>query len=210
VYWPEAMIVLKEHGPLRTGQLIEMGLHHRELADMLEAKLVRRLGPGLYCAAKAECSPELVALRRVRRGILCLQSALYFHGLAPRPSRVWVAIPRKSRRPAVDSTAVEIVQFSRASWAGGAERYEREGTTLWVYRPAKAIADCFKFRRRLGATVGRSALEAAIDGGLVTPAELAEFGAACGVRRLLARYLEELGVRAGRSPIAGPRHPQGL
>jgi hypothetical protein len=85
----------------------------------------------------------------------------------------------------MDSAGIEVVKLSRATWAAGAERHEREGTTLWGHRPAKAVADCFKFRKRLGPALDLTAL----NSGVVDPQELANFGELCRVRIPLADYL---------------------
>jgi predicted transcriptional regulator of viral defense system len=99
------------------------------------------------------------ACKRVPQGIICLLSALRFHQLTTQnPSEVWIAIDGKARRPRVDYPPLRFVRFSGAALHHGVSRHEINGSTIRVYEPAKTVADCFKYRHKIGLDIALEAL----------------------------------------------------
>ena len=96
------------------------------------------------------------------RGVVCLLSALRAHGIGTQsPFEVWVAIPPHSPTPKLDHPALRVVRMSGASLTEGIELVEIEGVTVQMFNASKTVADCFKFRNKIGLDV---ALEALRDG----------------------------------------------
>src|SRR5207249_1522199 len=89
--------------------------------------------------------------KRVPRGVVCLLSALHFHQLTTQlPFEVWLAIDRKAHKPESDGTPLHIVRFSGESLRAGIEEHYIEGVPVKIYNPAKTVADCFKYRNKIG------------------------------------------------------------
>ncbi|MGE0761490.1 MAG: hypothetical protein AB7O38_31035, partial [Pirellulaceae bacterium] len=92
-------------------------------------------------------------------GKLCLLSALQFHGLTTQaPFEVWMAIDESARQPRVDAPSLRIVRFSGAALTSGVQEHVVEGVTVRVYAPAKTVADCFKYRNKIGIDLAIEAL----------------------------------------------------
>jgi predicted transcriptional regulator of viral defense system len=95
----------------------------------------------------------------IPRGVICLLSALRFHGLGTQnPAEVWVAIHGKARKPKIEYPPVKIVRFSGPALEHGGETHQIEGVTVRVTSPAKTVADCFKFRNKIGPDIALEAL----------------------------------------------------
>jgi predicted transcriptional regulator of viral defense system len=130
--------------------------------------------------------------RRAPRGVICLVSALRFHGLGTQlPPDVWLAIPLKGWRPTLRDLPVRIVYMSSAAFEAGVETHMLEGVPVRVTSAAKTVADCFKFRNKVGLDV---ALEALRDyrGARRDLEELRRFAKVCRVDRVMRPYLEAL------------------
>jgi predicted transcriptional regulator of viral defense system len=131
---------------------------------LCERGVLRRLGRGIYGLADAELTEHHTlaeAARRVPAGVVCLLSALRFHELTTQnPFEVWLAIDVKAFKPKVDWPPLHIVRFSGAALTFGVEERGVEGVPVRVTSPAKTVADCFKYRNKLGVDVAVEALRA--------------------------------------------------
>lgn len=126
------------------------------------------------------------------RAVVCLLSALRFHGLGTQlPPDVWLAIPQKGWRPATRGLPVRIVYMSEASLEAGVETHDIEGVPVRITSAAKTVADCFKFRNKVGLDV---ALEALRDyrSSRRDLEELRRFAKVCRVDRVMRPYLEAI------------------
>lgn len=151
-----------ERGVLRPKDLTPLGISRHYLAELVRQGLLDRIGRGLYVAADAEISEfhtRAAAARRIPHGVLCLLSALRFHDLTTQnPSRVWMAIDNKARRPRPHEIPLEVVWMSGKAFEYGIDVYEIDGVDVRLFSPAKTVADCFKFRNRIGLDVAIEAL----------------------------------------------------
>jgi predicted transcriptional regulator of viral defense system len=131
---------------------------------LCERGVLRRLGRGIYGLADAEFTEHHTlaeAARRVPAGVVCLLSALRFHELTTQnPFEVWLAIDGKAHQPKVDWHPLRIVRFSGAALTFGVEERDVEGVPVRVTSPAKTVADCFKYRNKIGVDVAVEALAA--------------------------------------------------
>lgn len=135
----------------------------------------------------------LEACSRVTSGVLCLLSALRFHDLTTQaPYEVWVAIPEKARRPRVEYPPLRIVRFSGAAMAHEVQEHKVKGGTIRVYSPAKTVADCFKYRNKIGLDVAIEALRDCWSQKKATSDELWQAAKVCRMTNVMQPYMEAL------------------
>ena len=163
---------------------------------MLAEGLLERPGRGIYVAAGRKPTPNhslAETAKRVPHGVVCLLSALQFHELTSQaPFEVWLAIGAKARRPKVDYPPLRIVRFSGAALEQGIVPHPFEGVTVNVYSPAKTVADCFKYRNKLGLDVALEALRDCWKKRRATMDELWQVARICRVANVMRPYLESL------------------
>lgn len=183
-------------GVVRASELTRRGIHPMTLRRLVERGVVERDGRGLYRLAGAEVSENfslIQAAKRVPKGVICLLSALRFHGLtAQKPFEVWMAIERGTRRPAAGVPPLRVHSFSGEAFTAGVDEHKIDGVTLWVYNPAKTVADCFKFRYKIGVDVAIEALRDALRQHKATVDEIWHYAEICRVARVIYPYLEAL------------------
>jgi predicted transcriptional regulator of viral defense system len=164
---------------------------------MVREGSLRRLGRGLYVGSNAQLSEhhELAeAAKRVPHAVVCLLSALQFHRLTTQaPREVWIAIGQKARRARVERPRLRIVHFSGSALSAGIEQHEIEGVSVRIYSPAKTVADCFKFRNKIGTDVALEALRDYRRTHKGTSDDLWRFAKICRVANVMRPYLESIG-----------------
>jgi predicted transcriptional regulator of viral defense system len=133
------------------------------------------------------------ATKRVPKGVVCLLSALRFHNLGTQlPSEVWMAIDRKAWAPKMIGIRLRIVRFSGSALTSGIERHKVGGVTMRVFSAAKTVADCFKFRNKIGLDVALEALRACWRERRATMDEISNYARICRVANVMRPYLESL------------------
>lgn len=131
--------------------------------------------------------------KRVPASVFCLLTALRFHDLTTQnPAEVWIALPEKARRPRLDYPRLRVARFSGASLTEGIEAHHVEGVEIRVYSAAKTVADCFKFRNKLGVDVAVEALRDFSRRRRGGATELARFARICRVTRVMQPYLDAI------------------
>jgi predicted transcriptional regulator of viral defense system len=186
----------KKKGSIRARDLIRRGLPSVYLGRLVrQGRLVRR-ARGVYAPADQEISGthdwELACLR-VPNGVLCLLSALFYHRIGTQnPANVWMAIDVKAWRPRVDYPRMRIVRFSGPALSHGIMMVKAGRASLRVYDPAKTVADCFKYRHKIGLEVAVEALREGWRAKKFSLEELAEAARICRVRNVIQPYLEML------------------
>jgi predicted transcriptional regulator of viral defense system len=183
-------------GVLRTAQALRAGVHPRDLYVLRDAGVLQQISRGVYRLADLPplAEPDLVTVAlRVPKAVIALVSALHFHGLTTEiPHEVSIALPQGTSRPKIDWPPVRVYWLSGVMYATGIEIHERDGIRLRVYGAAKTVADCFRFRNRLGIEVALEALRTGIEERKFTPAELLRAANVCRVRQVVRPYLEGL------------------
>lgn len=158
-----SLLRLARKGPVRARDLDDAGIPRAYLKRLCERGLLEQLDRGLYRLADApltEVSSLADVSKRVPHGIICLLSALQFHGMTTEaPHAVWLLIDRHARLPKIASPAIEVVRASGPSRAHGVESRLVDGVKVQLTTPAKTVADCFRFRRHVGLEVALSALK---------------------------------------------------
>jgi len=188
--------IARKAGMFRAHELAKQGIPRVYLQRLEQQGLLVREARGLYRVPNAKITENhslAEAAKRVSHGVLCLLSALRFHGLTTQaPSEIWLAIAWKARAPKKDAQPLRIVRMSGKALTEGVDQHQIEGVSVKIYNPAKTVADCFKYRNKVGLDV---ALEALRDykqkyrGGMD---ELWRFAKICRVARVMRPYLEAL------------------
>ncbi len=155
-----------------------------------------RQSRGIYVAREHPLTAEHAlaqVAKRVPAGVLCLLSALRFHDLTTQnPAEVWIALPEKARRPRLDYPRLRVARFSGAALSEGIETHRIEGVEVRVYSAAKTVADCFKFRNKLGTDVAIEALRDFTRRHRGGATDLARFARICRVTRVMQPYLDAI------------------
>ena len=129
--------------------------------------------------------------KRVPSGIICLLSALQLHELTSQISyEVWIAIDEKARKPKIVIIQVRFVRFSGSALIEGIKSRTIDGVEIRVYNPAKTVADCFKYRNKIGLAVAIEAPKDSPHQKKATVDELVHFGRICRVERIMTSYIE--------------------
>ena len=182
---------------LRSKDLEKHGISRQALHRLVEKNAVERVGRGLYRIFGAP-SDEKATLAEVclavPKGIICLLSALRFHGLTTQsPAAVWMAIPVKSHLPRLDMP-VRFVRFSGAAFLSGVESHMIEGVKVRAYCAAKTVADCFKYRNKIGLDVAQEALRDYLRQKNASLDDLWHYAKICRVANVMRPYLEAFGL----------------
>ncbi len=176
--------------------LATAGIHRQVLSRLVAAGEVERIARGIYRLSEHPITEHhglAVASTAVPHGVICLLSALQFHGIGTQlPSEVWIAIDRRARRPALKYPPLHVVRYSGAALTEGIETHLLEGQKVRVYNVAKTLADCFKYRNKIGLDVALEALREAWRARRFKMAELDRYAGICRVQRVMRPYLEAL------------------
>ena len=190
------LALARQAGVLRPRDLDAEGIPREYLRRLLDEGLLDHPGRGIYVAAGLKPTPNhslAEACKRVPHGTVCLLSALQFHELTTQaPFEVWLAIAEKARLPKVDYPPLRIVRFSGAALEDGIEEHRIEGVLVRFYSLAKTVADCFKYRNKIGLDVALEALRDCWKKRRATMDELWEAAKVCRVTNVIRPYLESL------------------
>ncbi|MXZ45721.1 MAG: transcriptional regulator [Chloroflexi bacterium] len=186
----------REVGVIRPRDLEAAGIPGSYLSRLAHTGELDRVGRGLYTLAGASPTEHrslAEVAKRVPRGVICLLSALRFHELTTQaPFEVWLAIGQKDRTPRPNGTRLRIVRVSGDSRDAGVETHVVEGVPVRIYGVAKTVADCFKFRNKIGVDVAFEALRDCLEQRRCTTDELSEYARVCRVSRVMQPYMEAL------------------
>lgn len=185
-----------QHSLLRARNLAEHGLPTMALSRLVATGKLERIARGVYSLPGRTLSEHRslaeVALR-VPQGYLCLLSALRVHGIGTQaPFEVWIAIPRNSPTPRLDQPALRAIRMSGPALSEGVEPMQIDGVSVPVFNAAKTIADCFKFRNRIGLDVALEALHDGWSRRKVTVDALWHYATINRVANVMRPYLESV------------------
>ena len=192
-----AVAVFKKHfGILRTAQALRVGIHPATLYAMRDSGALEVVSRGVYRLADSVPlgNPDLVTVAaRIPRGVICLISALAFHGLTTQiPHEVHVALPRGAEEPRLDYPPIKTYRFTGEAFTEGVETHELDGVSVRVYSPEKTLADCFKFRNKVGLDTAVEAVRFYRERKRVKVDDIMRYAAICRVKKIIRPYLEAL------------------
>jgi predicted transcriptional regulator of viral defense system len=181
---------------LRPQDLVARGLPTVVLTRLVAAGRLERVARGVYAlpgqAVGEHRSLAEVALQ-VPRGVVCLLSALRVHGIGTQaPFEVWLALPQGMSAPRLTQPALRLVRMSGAAFTQGVMQLAVDGVQVAVFNPAKTIADCFKYRNKIGLDVALEALRDGWQQRKVTMDDLFAYAAINRVANVMRPYLESL------------------
>jgi predicted transcriptional regulator of viral defense system len=192
----QVLNLARRAGVIRPRDLDSLGIPRQYLKRLHERGVLQRPGRGIYVLAEDEPTSRqtlVEACKRVPHGVVCLLSALQFHELTTQaPFEIWLAINEKARLPKVEHPPLRIVRFSGTALQTGIETHAIKGVTIKVYNPAKTVADCFKYRNKIGADVALEALRDCWKQRKATMDQLWQAARLCRVANVMRPYLESL------------------
>ncbi len=186
----------RSRGLIRPCDLAPFGIPRVSLTRAVRSGLLERIGRGLYGLPGREVSAHgLLAevARRVPKGVVCLLSALRFHGLTTQaPFEVWLAIENKALAPKPDYPPLRIVRFSGKAFTEGVEEHVVDRVTIRITGVAKTVADCFKYRNKIGLDVALEALREAWHERRMSSDDIWRYAKVCRVANVMRPYLDSL------------------
>lgn len=181
---------------IRPRDVAAAGLPGEYLYQLARAGRLEKVGRGLYRWPDAPVGLHeslIEVAKRVPHGVVALLSALRYHDLTTQnPYRIWLAIDRKARRPSFDYPPVRWVYFSGEALREGVESQTLNGVQVKIFSAAKTVADCFKYRNKIGLDVALEALREGWTQKRFTMDELLYFARLCRVEKVMRPYLEAL------------------
>jgi predicted transcriptional regulator of viral defense system len=190
-----AIVIIRDMGgTIRTSNAIRAGIHPRTLYQLRDEGNLDTISRGVYrLSEQADISnPDLVIVTtRIPQAIICLVSALDFYEITTQiPHAISIALSKGSETPRLDYPPLNIHRFSKASFTAGIEEHQIDGVTIKVYCPEKTLADCFKFRNKLGMDIVLEALRLYKSRKQFQLEKLLRYAKICRVEKVMRPYLE--------------------
>ena len=190
------MQYVRQHGIVRPRDIEAIGIPREYLLRLHGQGKLSRIGRGIYSlpdAAVTERHTYAEVAKRVPDAVLCLLSALAFHEITTQsPASVWIALGKGARKPAIVSPSLRVIRLTEPSLSEGIEKQSVEGVTVRVYSAAKTVADCFKFRNKIGLDIAIEALKDCLRQKKATVNEIYRYAKVCRVSNVIRPYMEAL------------------
>ena len=188
--------IVKKMGVVRVRDLTARGLHHESLRRLCKDGLLIKSSRGLYELADADVTEHhslVQVTKQIPHAIFCLLTALQFHHIGTQsPYKIWIAIDRRAGKPQTDYPPLRVVRFTGSALSEGIEVHDIEGVKIKVYNPAKTIADCFKYRNKIGIDVALEALRECSREQRCSNDEFWYYAKICRVAKVMRPYLEAI------------------
>ena len=183
-------------GIIRTSDALKAGVHPRTLYALRDDGALEQISRGVYRLTDLApvSNPDLVTVAtRIPRAVICLVSALHFHEITTQiPHAISIALEKGAETPRLDHPPLSLHRFSKEAFAAGIGQHEIDGIRLRVYTPEKTLADCFKFRNKMGMDIVLEALKLYRERRKFRPNELLEYARICRVEITMKPYLEAI------------------
>ena len=189
-------IFADHNGILRASQAVELVVPRHVVYEMVKSGELVREGPGIYRLSDSPPlgNPDLVQISlRVPRAVICLISALYFHELTTQiPHAIYFALPRDVKAPKIHYPPIRVFHFSAEPYKAGVVEHEVDGIKVKIYDREKTVADCFKFRQKVGMDVALEALRDYIRQPKMNVSLLLKYARVNRVEKIMRPYMEAL------------------
>ncbi|MBU0881258.1 MAG: type IV toxin-antitoxin system AbiEi family antitoxin domain-containing protein [Candidatus Omnitrophica bacterium] len=183
-------------GIVRFSSILKAGFHPDDLMTLIKEDKAEKIARGLYRLTHYTFGshPDFVITSlQAPKGIICLVSALAFHEATSEiPHVVDIAIPVGARANKIKYPPIRFYHFAAKAWGSGIEDHRIEGHKVRIYGLAKTIADCFKFRNKIGIDIARDALKVALSEKGIKPKEIMQYAKICRVDRIVKPILEAI------------------
>lgn len=177
-------------------EALARGISRYALYSLLDEGIIEQVSRGVYRLADSPPigNPDLVTVSlRFPNAVVCLVSALAWHELTTQiPHAVSIAVPRDSRPPSLDYPPIEVHRFSGEAYSAGVETHRVDGVKVKVYSPEKTLADCFKFRNKIGMDIVLESLKLYKARKKFNLAKLLKYAETCRVDKVIRPYLEAI------------------
>ena len=187
-------IIKNEGGIIRTSLAIKKGIHPETFYKLRDNKIIEPISRGVYRYSKLApiSSPDIVTVAsRAPNAVICLISALSFHNITTQiPHDVSIAIGCSSRIPHLRYPPISVYKFSSKSFISGVEEHLVDGIKVKVYSPEKTLADCVKFRNKIGMEVVIEAIKLYKARKYVNVSKIIKYAKICRVEKIITPYLE--------------------
>ena len=191
-----AIDLAKKLGSVRIKDFLEYGIHPEFARRLVVKEIFVRSSRGLYSLAESEITEHhsfAILGKRIPKGVVCLTSALRFHNIGTQlPRKIWLALEKGSAQPRLSYPPLSIVRFSGPAFSEGIEEHQIEGVIVKIYNPAKSVADCFKFRNRIGLEAALEAARECLRERKATSDQIYHYAKICRVWNVMKPYLEAL------------------
>ncbi|MGE3319583.1 MAG: type IV toxin-antitoxin system AbiEi family antitoxin domain-containing protein [Candidatus Berkiella sp.] len=193
----EAMeTIQKLGGIIRTSEAIKQGIHCRTLYALRDSGLITQISRGVYRLAALEpiSNPDLVTIAtRAPQAVVCLISALAFHNITTQiPHIVSIAISRDATPPRIEVPPISVHRFSGEAFKAGIEEHMIDGVPVKIYSVEKTLADCFKYRNKIGLDVCIEALKLYKARKKINVHEIIKYAKICRVYNVVTPHLESI------------------
>jgi predicted transcriptional regulator of viral defense system len=192
----EILRYIAENGMVRPRDIEAIGLPREYLIRLHRRGKLNRSGRGIYTLSDASVTERhsyAEVAKRVPDGVICLLTALVFHEITTQsPASVWIALRKGARTPTLTSPSLRIIRLSGPSLTEGIESYRVEGVPVLVYSAAKTVADCFKFRNKIGLDVSIEALKDSLRQKKTNVNDIYHYARVCRVSNVIRPYMEAL------------------
>jgi predicted transcriptional regulator of viral defense system len=190
------MQYIGEHGMVRPRDIEAIGLPREYLVRLHRQGKLNRSGRGIYTLPDANVTERhsyAEVAKRVPEAVICLLSALAFHEITTQsPRSVWIALRKGARKPVLPSPSLRIVRLSGPSLTHGIDNHQVEGVPVRVYSAAKTVADCFKFRNKIGLDIAIESLKDCLRQKKASINEIYRYAKICRVSNVIRPYMEAL------------------
>lgn len=188
--------IARKKGAIRSKDLAKYNIAREYLCRLYKEGIFEKPERGLYILADkdfGELQSIVQACKKVPGGVICLLSALRFHEIGTQsPFEIWMAIDNKARLPRLKSISLHIVRFSGKAFKQGIETHNIKGVRVKVYKPAKTVVDCFKYRNKIGLDVAIEALRECWRAKKCSTDEIWYYAKQCRVSNVIRPYMEML------------------
>lgn len=188
--------IQKMGGIIKTSTALELGIHSRQLYQLRDAGLLEQLSRGIFCLSKQASlsnSDLVIVATRSPRAIICLVSALAFHGITTQiPHSIAIALEKGAESPRIDYPPISVHRFSNISLLAGIEEHIIDNVKIKVYSPEKTLVDCFKFRNKIGLNIFLEAIKLYKKRKLFKLSEILKYAKICRVENIISPYLETI------------------
>jgi len=189
-------IFKQKGGMLRTTEVLKANIHSSTLYALVKNGKLERLSRGVYRLTDSPplSNPDLILVaKRIPRGVICLLSALSFHNITTHiPHEIHIALSFGAEEPRLEYPPIRTFHFSNMAFTEGIQTHRIDGAKIRVYSPEKTLADCFKFRNRIGLDIAMEALKLYHDQGDIKTDEIMHFAKTCRVTKIMRPYLEAI------------------
>lgn len=175
-------------------EALRLGISRSALYKMRDNGALEQISRGVYRLANMPplSNPDMVTVcLRFPKGVICLISALSYHGMTTQiPHEVSVAVSRGARMPSLDYPPIHAYKFSAEAFEVGIEKHQIDGVMVQIYSAEKTLADCFKYRNKLGMEIVLEALKLYRSEKKTNWDKVLRYARACRVENVMTSYLE--------------------